>query len=78
MDGQQPVKKLDVRTTATGENVIADLTRKEIVSVAEFDKIYKYVLYSTSPITHYPPLSSSIDRASILMDIGVMFVVKPP
>lgn len=62
-------KKLDIRTTSTGENVVADLTRKEANSVAEFEQIYNAAAGSRK--TASTNLNSTSSRSHAILTLYV-------
>lgn len=39
---EEKAKKLDIRTNAKGDNVVADLTVQSIDSIYEFEQLYQY------------------------------------
>ena len=63
------MKKLDIRTTATGENVIAELTLKPISSVQEFETVYAQA--SSSRKTAATNLNSSSSRSHAILTLHV-------
>ncbi|KAJ9108109.1 hypothetical protein QFC19_002574 [Naganishia cerealis] len=62
-------KKLDVRTNAEGENVIPDLTKKEIKSASEFETLYQ--LAALSRKTAATKLNSNSSRSHAILTIYV-------
>jgi len=63
------MKKLDIRTTSTGENVIADLTLQEVSSVQEFETLYAQA--SASRKTAATNLNSSSSRSHAILTLRV-------
>jgi hypothetical protein len=63
------MKKLDIRTTSTGENIIADLTSHDLSSVQEFEDLYHRAGLSRK--TAATNLNSSSSRSHAILTLRV-------